>query len=73
MWRQSAEWGPVYSGLMTDCNEAVRLVHNRIAVLLLPDDRDRWLKARSMTQSRFRSVAPDELIQIERSRATDQR
>jgi putative SOS response-associated peptidase YedK len=44
MWRESAEWGPVYSGLMTDCNEAIRPVHNRMPVLLLPEDHDRWLR-----------------------------
>lgn len=43
LWRESAEWGPVYSGLMTDCNEAIRPVHNRMPVLLLPEDYDRWL------------------------------
>jgi putative SOS response-associated peptidase YedK len=43
LWRESADWGPVYSGAMTDCNEAIRPVHNRMPVLLLPDDYDRWL------------------------------
>ena len=43
MWKQSQEWGAVYSGLMTDCNEAVRPVHNRMPVLLLEEDYERWL------------------------------
>jgi putative SOS response-associated peptidase YedK len=30
---QSDEWGPVYSGAMTDCNEAIRPVHDRMPVL----------------------------------------
>jgi len=34
LWRHSAEWGPVYSGVMTDCNEAIRPVHDRMPVLL---------------------------------------
>ena len=34
LWRQSAEWGPVYAGVMTDCNEAIRPVHDRMPVLL---------------------------------------
>ena len=38
LWRESAEWGPVYSGVMTDCNDAIRPVHDRMPVLLLPDD-----------------------------------
>ena len=30
--------GPVYSGVMTDCNEAIRPVHDRMPVLLMPDE-----------------------------------
>ena len=30
--------GPVYSGLMTDCNEVVRPVHDRMPVLLQVDE-----------------------------------
>ena len=44
MWKDSAEWGAVYSGLMTDCNEAVRPVHDRMPVLLHVEDYDRWLR-----------------------------
>lgn len=43
MWQQSDEWGAVYSGLMTDCNQAIRPVHDRMPVLLHPDEHDRWL------------------------------
>jgi putative SOS response-associated peptidase YedK len=43
MWKQSDEWGAVYSGLMTDCNDFVRPVHNRMPVLLHEEDQDRWL------------------------------
>ena len=38
MWKDSAEWGAVYSGLMTDCNEAIRPVHDRMPVLLHEED-----------------------------------
>lgn len=43
MWKVSDEWGPVYSGLMTDCNEVVRPIHDRMPVLLHQDEYDRWL------------------------------
>jgi putative SOS response-associated peptidase YedK len=43
LWRNSDEWGPVYSGAMTDCNEAIRPVHDRMPVLLTPDEYDQWL------------------------------
>lgn len=41
LWRMSDEWGPVYSGAIMDCNEAIRPVHDRT-----PDEYDRWLNGR---------------------------
>jgi putative SOS response-associated peptidase YedK len=68
MWRDSAEWGRVYSGLMTDCNEVVRPAHNRMPVLLLPEDHDRWLHGSIDDVIAFQSRCfPDELIAIERT------
>ncbi len=43
MWRNSDEWGPVYSGLMTSANDAIKPLHDRMPVLLDPDDYDQWL------------------------------
>lgn len=43
LWRLSDEWGPVYSGVMTDCNEAIRPVHDRMPVILHSDEWDQWL------------------------------
>ena len=43
LWRKSVEWGDVYAGVMTDCNEAIRPVHNRMPVLLHVDDHEQWL------------------------------
>jgi len=43
LWRVSDEWGPVYSGVMTDANLAVAPVHDRMPVLLHRDEYDRWM------------------------------
>ena len=43
LWRVSDEWGPVYSGAMTDANVFVAPVHNRMPVILHRDEYDRWL------------------------------
>ena len=43
MWKRSDEWGAVYSGLMTDCNELVAPVHTRMPVILHEDEHDQWL------------------------------
>ena len=68
LWRESAEWGPVYSGAMTDCNEAMRPLHDRMPVLLHPHEYDQWLRGSfddllAFQQRRF----PDDLIEMERT------
>jgi putative SOS response-associated peptidase YedK len=66
MWKDSAEWGPVYSGLMTDCNEAIRPIHHRMPVLLGQEDHDRWLHGSIEDVRAFQDRCfPDDLIEIE--------
>lgn len=68
MWKDSPEWGPVYSGLMTDCNEAVRPVHERMPVLLHEEDYDVWLRGSLDDVMGFQwRCFPDELIAMERT------
>jgi putative SOS response-associated peptidase YedK len=68
MWKDSAEWGPVYAGLMTDCNEAVRPVHDRMPVLLHEEDYDLWLRGSLEEVMRFQGRCfPDALIAMERT------
>jgi putative SOS response-associated peptidase YedK len=68
LWKESDEWGAVYSGYMTDCNEAIRPVHNRMPVLLLPEDYDRWLHGSLDDVKAFEQRCfPDELIEIHRT------
>ena len=42
IWRDSDEWGPVYSMVMTDASEAFGAVHDRMPVLLTADDHAVW-------------------------------
>jgi putative SOS response-associated peptidase YedK len=68
LWKTSDEWGPVYSGLMTDCNEAVRPVHDRMPVLLHEEDYDLWLRGSLEDVMSFQGRCfPDELIHMERT------
>jgi len=68
LWRESAEWGSVYSGAMTDCNEAIRPVHDRMPVLLHPDEYDRWLNGSFEDLIAFQTRCfPDDLIEMERT------
>ena len=68
LWKNSDEWGPVYSGLMTDCNEAVRPVHDRMPVLLHEEDYDLWLRGSLDDVMAFQGRCfPDELTLMERT------
>ena len=42
IWRDSSEWGPVYSMMMTDANDTVAQIHNRMPVILHRDQWDDW-------------------------------
>jgi putative SOS response-associated peptidase YedK len=45
VWRNSDEWGDCYSMVMTDsAGTDAALVHERMPVLLTPDDHARWLR-----------------------------
>jgi putative SOS response-associated peptidase YedK len=53
---------------MTDCNEAVRPVHDRMPVLLHEEDYDRWFHGSLDDVIAFQDHCfPDELIEIERT------
>lgn len=68
LWRPSAEWGPVYAGAMTECNEAIRPVHDRMPVLLQPSEYDRWLNGSFDDTLAFQERCfPDELIDMSRT------
>jgi len=68
LWRDSNEWGPVYSGAMTVANEAIQPVHSRMPVLLLAHEYDRWLNGTfddliAFQERRF----SDDLIEVMRT------
>jgi len=67
-WRESKEWGPVYSGSMTDCNDAVRPVHDRMPVLLHANEYDTWLNGSFDDRVAFQHRCfPEELIKMGRT------
>jgi putative SOS response-associated peptidase YedK len=47
IWRESVEWGPVYSMVMTEACVYVGPVHDRMPVILRPSDAEMWLTANS--------------------------
>jgi putative SOS response-associated peptidase YedK len=68
LWDISAEWGAVFSGLMTDCNDFVRPVHDRMPVLLHAHEYDQWLHGSPDDVRAFQDRCfPDALMAIERT------
>ena len=45
IWRASEEWGDCYSMVMTDAVGGAAEVHDRMPVILRPDDYERWQHA----------------------------
>lgn len=43
IWRDSAEWGSVFSMVMTDACATIGQTHDRMPVLIAGDDYSRWL------------------------------
>lgn len=68
MWDDSKDWGAVYSGYMTNCNDFVAQVHDRMPVLLHEDEYDRWLHGtlEDVIQFKERCFPPD-LMQMGRT------
>lgn len=44
IWRDSDEWGQVYSMVMTDARDDMLEIHDRMPVILKEADRQRWLE-----------------------------
>lgn len=43
IWRDSAEWGPSYSLIMTAANEQVHTTHDRMPLIIDEHDREQWV------------------------------
>lgn len=68
MWDYSNEWGDWYSGFMTNCNDFVRPVHNRMPVLLHEDEYERWLHGSLEDVIYFRDRCfPDDAMTMDRT------
>ena len=45
LWRETDEWGPAYSMIMTDAAPPMRAIHHRMPVILAPSDWQTFLHA----------------------------
>ena len=68
LWHDSLEWGPVYSGAMTDANTAMVTLHSRMPVLLFESEWDSWLGGSFDDLLAFQEREfPNEPIEMERT------
>lgn len=45
LWRPTDEWGDSYTGVMVDATEELWDIHDRMPVILHPDEHEAWLRA----------------------------
>lgn len=64
LWAESEEWGPVYTGVMTDCAAELAEIHDRSPVLVAPHDWGTWLTAPLGDLQRFNQPWPAADVQI---------
>jgi putative SOS response-associated peptidase YedK len=64
LWRDSPEWGKVYTGCMTNANEAIQPFHERMPVLLEPNQWQQWLTVDADQAVRFADPVPAARINV---------
>jgi putative SOS response-associated peptidase YedK len=53
LWRESEDWGPVYTGVMTRNAPELASIHDRSPVILAREDWETWLNAPLADLQRF--------------------
>lgn len=69
LWRPTDEWGDAYTGVMVDATEELFHIHDRMPVILRPEDHDAWLHAPADDAMKLVAKYPAALLQV---RATDE-
>lgn len=67
LWGNSDEWGPVYTGVMTDNAPELGDIHDRSPVILAPEDWHEWLTAPLEDLYRFDRPWPADDVHVERT------
>jgi putative SOS response-associated peptidase YedK len=64
LWRDSTEWGKVYTGCMTNANKAIQPFHERMPVLLEIEEWQQWLTVDAHQALRFATPMPAARIEV---------
>lgn len=68
LWRNSEEWGPVFTGVMSDNAPELSDIHDRSPVILAPEDWQTWLTGPFEDLYQFDRPWPAEDVHVERTR-----
>lgn len=64
---QTDEWGNAYTGVMVDATEELWDIHDRMPVILHPDDHDAWLNAPAEEAMALVRKYPADRLTVERT------
>lgn len=69
LWRPSDEWGDVYTGVMVDATKELCDIHDRMPVILRPEDHATWLNAPAEEAMRLLRKYPADQLVVDRTNA----
>lgn len=67
LWRPTDEWGECYTGVMVDATAELFDIHDRMPVILRPDEHDAWLHAPADEAMTLVRQYPAALLEVERT------
>jgi putative SOS response-associated peptidase YedK len=67
LWRPTNEWGDCYTGVMVDATEELFHIHDRMPVILHPEDHDAWLHAPAEEAMALVAKYPADRLAVERT------
>lgn len=67
LWRSTDEWSDCYTGVMVDATEELFHIHDRMPVILHPEDHDAWLQAPAEEAMALVAKYPADRLAVERT------
>lgn len=67
LWKPTVEWGDAYSGVMVDATEELWDIHDRMPVILHPDEHDAWLRAPAEEAMKLVRKYPADRLTVDRT------
>lgn len=67
LWRPTDEWGDCYTGVMVDATDELWDIHDRMPVVLRPEDHEAWLRAPAEEAMSLVAKYPAERLVVDRT------